>query len=118
MTLRSVHHVQINVEDVDSALEFYQGLGMTVRTDRPDFGVEGAWLDAGGQQIHLVRASAPADLGQHFALEVDDLDGMLADLRARGVEVKEPRSLGTGLARQTSLHDPFGNRIELREPAG
>jgi hypothetical protein len=30
--------------------------------------------------------------------------------------VREPRSLGTGLARQTSLRDPSGNRIELREP--
>lgn len=117
MALRGIHHVQVNVPDVGAALDFYGSLGMTVREDRPDFGVAGAWLDAAGQQIHLVEAAAAADLGQHFALEIDGLDGFLDGLRARGVEVREPRSLGPGLPRQTVVHDPAGNRIELREPA-
>jgi catechol 2,3-dioxygenase-like lactoylglutathione lyase family enzyme len=116
MALRGVHHVQLNVNDVAEALAFYEALGMTVRGDRPDIGVDGAWLDVAGQQVHLLLAPTPADVGQHFALEVDDLDGIVAALRGRGVEVREPRSLGTGLARQTSLRDPSGNRIELREP--
>jgi catechol 2,3-dioxygenase-like lactoylglutathione lyase family enzyme len=117
MPLRGLHHVQVNVADVAQAVEFYQALGMTVRTDRPDLGVDGAWLDAAGQQIHLLLAPPPGDVGQHFALEIDDLDDVIAAFRARGVEVREPRALGAGLGRQTSLHDPSGNRIELREPA-
>lgn len=116
MALRGIHHVQLNVPDVEAALAFYRALGMTLRDDRPDIGVGGAWLDVAGQQVHLLEAAAPSDLGQHFALEVDDLDAVLGALRARGVEVREPRSLGGGLPRQTSIHDPAGNRIELREP--
>ncbi|HXA29953.1 MAG TPA: VOC family protein [Candidatus Angelobacter sp.] len=117
MGLRGVHHVQVNVRDVAEALAFYTSLGMTVRGDRPDLGVDGAWLNVGDQQVHLLLAPSPADVGQHFALEVDDLDGIVGALRSRGVSVGEPRSLGAGLARQTSTHDPSGNRIELREPA-
>jgi catechol 2,3-dioxygenase-like lactoylglutathione lyase family enzyme len=49
----AVHHVSINVSDVDAALVFYvDRLGLVPRTDRPDFGFPGAWLDAGNQQIH------------------------------------------------------------------
>jgi glyoxylase I family protein len=116
MALRGLHHVQLNVADVAESVSFFQALGMTVRADRPDIGIDGAWLDVGDQQVHLLLAPTPADVGQHFALEVDDLDGVVAALRARGAEVGEPRSLGAGLARQTSLRDPSGNRIELREP--
>jgi glyoxylase I family protein len=116
MTPLGLHHVQVNVPDVEVALQFYEMLGMTRRTDRPDIGVDGAWLDVGNQEIHLVEAAPPSDLGQHFALEVGDLDAVVAWLRARGIEVGDPRVLGNGLPRQTSLHDPAGNRIELREP--
>lgn len=117
MALRGLHHVQLNVSDVDQAATFYTALGMTVRSDRPDIGIDGAWLDVAGQQVHLLKAPVPADVGQHFALEVDDLDRVIATLRARGVAVAEPGALGPGLPRQTSLRDPSGNRIELREPA-
>jgi glyoxylase I family protein len=116
MALRGIHHVQLNVADVEAAVAFYEAMGMTRRSDRPDIGVDGAWLDVGGQQIHLLAAAPAADMGQHFALEVDDLDGVVAALRGRGVSVGEPHALGAGLPRQTSLHDPAGNRIELREP--
>ena len=117
MTLLGLHHVQINVPDVPGAIAFYESLGMRLRSDRPDIGVGGAWLDVGGQQIHLVEASVPGDLGQHFALEVDDLDAVATALRGREIAVREPAALGPGLPRQTSIHDPAGNRIELREPA-
>src|SRR4051812_11898376 len=112
-----VHHVSINVEDVDEALRFYTDvLGLTVREDRPDFGFPGAWLDVGPQQVHLIQAGAPPNLGQHFAIRVDDLDAAVADVRARGVHVSDPSPVGTG--RQAFLNDPAGNTIELHQPAG
>jgi len=44
---------QLWVHDQDEALEFYtKRLGLMVRSDRPDFGFAGAWLDAGAQQAH------------------------------------------------------------------
>ena len=117
MRLLGIHHVSINVDDVPAAVAFYTGpLGMTVRTDRPDFGFDGAWLDAGAQQIHLIEATAPADLGQHVALHVADIDASVAELRADGVEVTDPMPVGTG--RQAFLHDPAGNLVELQQPAG
>jgi glyoxylase I family protein len=114
MEPRAVHHVSINVGDVDAALGFYVGtLGLTQRSDRPDFGFGGAWLDAGGQQVHLIHAPVPADQGQHFALLVTDLNAVVHELRAGGVEVTDPIPVGTGL--QSFLNDPAGNRVELHQ---
>jgi glyoxylase I family protein len=111
-----LHHVSLNVGDVPAALDFYtRVLGLTERTDRPDFSFGGAWLDAGGQQIHLIEAAVPPSMGQHFALAVSDLDTVVAELRGLGVRVTEPVPVGTG--RQSFLDDPAGNRVELQEPA-
>lgn len=110
-----VHHVSIMTPDVDAALVFYTDvLGLTVRDDRPDFGIGGAWLDAGDQQVHLVEGDTPSEAGQHFALRVGDLDGVVAELRAKGLEVADP--FATGVGRQTTVRDPAGNVVELNQP--
>ena len=112
-----MHHVSINVDDVDAALSFYTDvLGLRRRTDRPDFAFGGAWLDAGGQQIHLIEGTPPTEVGQHFALQVDDLDGTVAELRGRDVEVSDPRPVGS--SRQAFLADPSGNLVELHQVEG
>jgi glyoxylase I family protein len=110
----AVHHVSINVPDVDAAVAFYTGvLGGTERDDRPDFGFGGAWIDLGDSQVHLIEAAPPAVLGQHFAIRVEDLDGAVAELRAHGVDIGDPSPVGPG--RQTFLADPAGNTVELYE---
>jgi catechol 2,3-dioxygenase-like lactoylglutathione lyase family enzyme len=110
-----VHHVSINVRDAAESIAFYTGvLGLTQRSDRPDFGFGGAWLDIGGQQVHLIEAPVPDDNGQHFAIRVADLDAAVAELRERGVDVSDPKPVGA--ARQSFLRDPSGNAIELHEP--
>lgn len=109
-----VHHVSINVDDVDAAVGFYTSvLGLTLRTDRPDFGFGGAWLDAGGQQVHLIAGSVPKGEGQHFAVLVGDLDATVDELRGRGVTVSDPSPVGSG--RQTFVMDPAGNLVELHQ---
>jgi glyoxylase I family protein len=114
MQATAVHHVSINVDDVPKAIDFYVGvLGLTVRQDRPELGIDGAWLDAGRQQIHLLGAAAPPNLGQHFALLVDDIEASIKDLRGRGVEVSDANAVGTGL--QAFLQDPAGNTIEIHQ---
>lgn len=116
MQVLGVHHVSLNVPDVEEALAFYVGLlGMERRPDRPDFGFGGAWLDVGAQQVHLIEAPAPDDRGQHVAFQVADLDGTVAELRQRGIDVSDPSPVGT--SRQAFLHDPAGNRVELHQPA-
>lgn len=110
----AVHHVSINVDDVEAALAFYTGvLGLEARTDRPDFAFGGAWLDAGGQQVHLIEGQPPAGLGQHFALQVDDLDRVVAELRERAVDVSDPAPVGS--SRQAFVTDPAGNLVELHQ---
>lgn len=110
-----VHHVSINVSNVEEAVRFYtEGLGMSVRPDRPDFGFGGAWLDAGGQQVHLIEGRVPAAQGQHFAVLVDGLDAVVTELRGRGLEVSDPSPVGT--SRQAFVSDPSGNLVELHEP--
>lgn len=111
----AIHHVSVNVTHLDAALAFYtRQLGLTVRTDRPAGLGPGAWLDAGGQQLHLIAGRPPRALGQHFALLVDDLDAAVAELRGAGVAVSDPVPIGA--ARQAFLSDPDGNAIELHEP--
>jgi glyoxylase I family protein len=110
----AIHHVAINVSDVDEGVEFYTGvLGGTLRSDRPDFGIAGAWIDLGGQQVHLVEAPVPHNLGQHFAIRVGDLDAVVRELRSKHIEVADPMS--TGANRQTFISDPAGNAIELHQ---
>ena len=117
MQTLGVHHVSINVTDVEAAVRFYvDRLGLVERTDRPDFGFGGAWLDAGGQQVHLIEGVTPPGHGQHFAILVADLDGTVAELRQGGVEVTDPRPVGT--SRQSFVSDPSGNLIELHQAAG
>ncbi len=108
-----VHHVSVNVDDVPAAERFYvEVLGLTRRDDRPAFAFAGAWLDCGGQQLHLIEGTVPDAHGQHVALAVDDLDAAVAELRERGVEVGGPRAVGA--ARQAFLRDPAGNLVELQ----
>jgi predicted enzyme related to lactoylglutathione lyase len=49
-------------------------------------------------------------------LRVTDLDGLLAKLRAAGVEVTREEEMD-GVGRFARVHDPEGNAIELWEPA-
>jgi len=110
-----VHHVSIMTPDVDAALAFYtEVLGLTVRSDRPDFGIGGAWLDAGDQQVHLVEGATPTEAGQHFALRVGDIISVVAELREKGLEVADP--FVTGVGRQTTVRDPAGDVVELNQP--
>jgi catechol 2,3-dioxygenase-like lactoylglutathione lyase family enzyme len=114
-----VHHVSINVDNVDAALDFYVGkLGLSPRSDRPNFPFGGAWLDVGtsGGQVHLIEGEPPRPAGQHFAIRVDDLAATVAELRAGGLTVTEPSPVGTSL--QAFLSDPAGNQVELHEVGG
>ncbi|HEX4863116.1 MAG TPA: VOC family protein [Acidimicrobiales bacterium] len=114
MNVRGVHHVSINVDDVDAVRRFYiEVLGLTERKDRPDFGFPGAWLDAGGQQVHLIGGSTPPAQGQHFALRVDDLGSVIQELRDRGITVSDAIPVASSL--QAFLNDPAGTQIELHQ---
>ena len=115
MTPLGIHHVNITVSELPAALAFYVDLlGMVERNDRPDFGFEGAWLNIGQQQVHLVVGTPPAQTSDHFALAVADVNAVVTELRDAGLEVSAPRGVGKG--QQAFLRDPWGNLIELQQP--
>ncbi len=115
LTPNGVDHVAINVPDVPGAITFYtEVLGLTQNHDRPDFGFAGAWLDAGGQQVHLIELPAAPNVGQHFALLYDDLAAVVQELRDQGYEVSDIAPTSPG-RHQAFINDPWGNAIELHE---
>ncbi len=111
--IADIHHVSINVTDVDRSHAFYVDvLGLDV-LPRPDFPFPGRWLDAGaGRQVHLIQTDRiPDDVGQHFAFRAADLNALCEHLAAAGVAVSGPKPVGAG--RQAFFHDPDGNRLEI-----
>jgi glyoxylase I family protein len=117
MEFRGVHHVSINVDDVDKAGHFYLDVLGMEKLPRPDFGFPGMWLDCGGQQVHLIQVeNHAAPKGQHFALGVEDIEATQRNLRAKGVKVSDIIDI-PGAGRQAFFYDPAGNMIELNQPS-
>lgn len=114
-----VDHVAINVGDVPGGIAFYtETMGLVQNLTRPDFGFPGAWLDTGsGQQVHLIEAAVPTNLGQHFALTFEDLGAAVTELRTRGLQVTDPTAVGATGRQQAFTTDPWGNTIELHQRA-
>lgn len=111
--VQGIHHVGLLVDDLDAAAPFYTDvLGLPASEDRPDFGVRGLWLNIGAtQQLHLFEGPTPRDGGQHVALQVEDLVGVMAALEGQGHKVRGyPRE---GPYVQAVTFDPAGNRVEL-----
>ena len=105
--------------DVPAGIAFYtEKLGLVQNLTRPDFGFPGAWLDlANGQQVHLIEAPLPNNVGQHFALTFGDLGAAVAELRKRGLKVSDPSVVGGTGRQQAFTIDPWGNAIELHQRA-
>ena len=123
-------HVALRVSDVERALEFYHDLlGMAVR-DRERFEageVPYVAVVAGGRHLPLVPSDDPVDVGgEHVCLLLRsdgtgtraELDALLEDLRAAGVEVEadEPRQRYGAYGRDWAAYvrDPDGRRVELK----
>ena len=115
MKLTAIDHVSLGVSDLDIALNFYCGvLGLKI-APRPDMGFPGAWLTLGDAQVHLLERGIPKpDPGQHFAIRVDDLDSVVAEVRSCGVTVSDAVALPSG-ARQAFFQDPDGYVLEVQE---
>jgi catechol 2,3-dioxygenase-like lactoylglutathione lyase family enzyme len=114
MLHHGVHHVSINVDDVEVNRSFYvDKLGFT-DLDRPDFGFGGCWLKMGPQELHLIELPLVQGNGPHFALAVDSVEDASEQLRSLGVEVSDVMTIDR-VCRQAFFNDPAGNQIELNE---
>jgi len=119
--------VRYIVDDVDQAIAFYVGhLGFDeVMHPAPTF----AMLERGPLRLVLSQpgggpgggaampdGTLPTPGGwNRFAIEVDDLDRLHAELTAAGVHARSGVIDGVG-GRQVVVDDPSGNPVELFEP--
>ena len=104
-------HFYVNLLGMEKAFDFYR-----------DNRQVGFYLRAGGTTFIevFVESGLPKDerpLIRHFCLEVDDLEGVIAALTNKGVEVSA-KKLGADGAWQAWIADPAGIRIELMQYGG
>lgn len=100
------------------ATAFYETLLGIVRVAKPDHlaGRGGCWFESGAVKIHLgVDADFRPARKAHPALIVDELDRLVETLSGAGVAVEVAEALEG--RRHVYVDDPFGNRVELIEPA-
>ena len=112
---QGIHHVSINVNNVDAALDFYVGVLNLELKHRPDLGFPGAWIQAGEQEIHLLGIDSGVTVKeQHFAFAVSDADTVHHALTERGFNPSAIREI-PAVCRQFFSHDPSGNMIEFNQ---
>ncbi len=120
--ITGIAHVCYTVSDLDASETFYRDvLHLRPAFDfRNDSGVRfGLYLHVGGANfLELFQGAlserAPGQPYQHLCLQVDEIQSTVADLRARGADVSDPK-LGSDRSWQAWLSDPDGNRIELHQ---
>jgi lactoylglutathione lyase len=101
--LVGINHVALEVDDIDSALDFYGGLFDVELRSRSH---NAAFIDIGDQFLALMKSRThPRDGARHFGLVVDDKEATRRALEAAGVEIVPGRRL--------DFLDPFGNRVEI-----
>ena len=119
--------VRYIVDDVDAAIEFYTNhLGFSLEMHpAPPF----AMLSLGDLRLVLSAPNPAGGGGQpmtdgtrqssggwnRFAIEVGDIEAMVATLRASGARFRGEIVTGVG-GKQIILEDPSGNPVELFEP--
>jgi methylmalonyl-CoA/ethylmalonyl-CoA epimerase len=130
--VKRIDHVAILVDDLENTLAFWRdalGLELSYRENNPDEQAEIAFLPCGGSQIELVRPTTQ-DSGlarylekrgpgmHHICLQVDDIEGMLARLKAKGIQLinEQPRT-GSDGRKYAFVHpkSAYGVMLELYE---
>lgn len=109
-------HVNLSVDDVGAAADFYGGILGLAPAPRPaDAGRAGCWFRLGDIEIHLsheVGANNAASK-RHVAFQVADLDALRSRLRTAGAPVEDGRPMAG--VRRFFARDPAGNRLEFYE---
>ena len=126
---KRIDHIELLTAHPQRAIEFYTGvLGFKVRArDRvpqtPLGPLDLVYLELGGTTVELMcypdttlgKRILEERLGYRMmAVEVEDMDGALALLKARGIEPSWGPVRRPAYAR-AEIRDPDGNPIELRQ---
>lgn len=106
------------VTDVARARAFYEGvLGLTV-TMETNMGEQGHWIeyDIGAGTLAIGRTGGwkPSSDGCCVALEVEDFDASIAELKSANIYFKfEP--METPVCHMAIVHDPDGNPLIIHK---
>jgi catechol 2,3-dioxygenase-like lactoylglutathione lyase family enzyme len=145
MTIQRMDHVGIVVDDLAAATEFFVELGLEPQGDGH---VDGRWVDRivglegvrvefammqtpdGNGRLELVKFHSPSSQGdnghapantrgiRHIAFAVDDIDAVVAGLRARGTELVGELVRYEDSYRLCYVRGPEGIIVELAEKIG
>lgn len=112
-----IHHINLMVDDLAPAVEFYgSALGLAA-VPTPDMGFPAQFFTINDlQEIHVNQLDDITPERAHFCLRVDDFNAVFRRMRALGViEITtwgKVRRLPSGVM-QMFVRDPAGNLIEL-----
>jgi catechol 2,3-dioxygenase-like lactoylglutathione lyase family enzyme len=140
-----MEHVGIVVDDLAAAIEFFVELGLVLQGEGP---VEGRWVDRivglegvrsdiammqtpdGNGRLELTKYHSPPNQGdkrhapanapgiRHVAFAVEDIETVVAGLRARGAELVGELGRYEDKYRLCYVRGPEGIIIELAERIG
>jgi methylmalonyl-CoA/ethylmalonyl-CoA epimerase len=132
--IKKLNHIAIAVDDISAALDFWEnalGIKLDHIEDVPAQKAQVAFLPVGDSQIELVQPTA-GDTGtakflqsrgpgmHHLCFEVDDIEAMLVNLRAKGIRLINEEPLELEDRRMAFIHPKSANGvlIELYEITG
>jgi catechol 2,3-dioxygenase-like lactoylglutathione lyase family enzyme len=145
MAIQRMDHVGVVVDDLAAATEFFVELGLVLQGEGA---VEGRWVDRivglegvqvdfammetpdGNGRLELVKFRSPSSQGdnrhapantrgiRHLAFTVEDIDAVVAGLRARGAELVGELERYKDIYRLCYVRGPEGIIIELAERIG
>ncbi|HUI89138.1 MAG TPA: methylmalonyl-CoA epimerase [Anaerolineales bacterium] len=110
--VKAINHIAVVVDDMEKSLSFWRdalGIDLHELRDVPAETSQVAFLPLAGSEIELVKPTSE-DSGiakylakrgpgmHHVCVEVDDLEGMLRQLRSKGIRLinEEPRATSDG----------------------
>jgi catechol 2,3-dioxygenase-like lactoylglutathione lyase family enzyme len=143
--IQRMDHVGIVVDDLAAATAFFVELGLVLQGGGP---VEGEWVDRmaglegvrveiammqtpdGHGRLELIKFHSPPEQGgdphaplntlgiRHITFAVDDIDAVVARLRARGAELIGNLGRYENIYRLCYVRGPEGIIVELAEQIG
>ncbi len=124
-TIKKINHIAIAVADIDSSLGFWRdALGLKVDhiEDVPSQKSKVVFIPVGDSEVELVNPTS-ADSGvakfieksggglHHLCFEVDDIDEMLVDLKAKGVRLINETALELPGRKMAFVHPKSTNGV-------
>jgi len=129
--IKKVNHIAIVVENIESALEFWQdqlGLKLDHIENVPSQASKVAFLPVGDGEVELVEPTDPesglakylekrGEGMHHLCFQVDDIEAMLAILKEKGVRLINESPVDLSGRRMAFIHPKSANGvlIELYE---